>query len=138
METPITLNFVPVNTPHKDLYYMPLVDKDFQIKYLSSNENHLQIFRQARDNYISGFDILGLWESNLPMYFLPSVHVFLDIIHHCCANYDPNQRPVMSPNQTILFPITTQSINEMFQFHSSHILTPLFMGYLLEKAPQFS
>lgn len=72
------------------------------------------------------------------MYFLPSVHVFPDIIHHCCANYDPNQREVMSPSQTILFPITSQSINEMLEFHSSHALTPLSMGYLLEKAPQLS
>lgn len=44
----------------------------------------------------------------------------------------------MSPSQEVLFPITAQSINEMLQFHSSHALTPLPMGYLLEKSPQLS
>jgi len=72
------------------------------------------------------------------MYFLPLVHVFPDIIHHCCANYDPNQRAIISPSQIVLFPITVQSINEMLQFHSSHALTPLSMGHLLERAPQLS
>jgi len=44
----------------------------------------------------------------------------------------------MSPSQTVPFPITAQSINEMLQFHSSHAPTPLSMGYLLERAPQLS
>lgn len=134
----MALNFVPMNAHHKYLDYLPLADKDFKIKYLSSNENHLKIFFQARDNYLNGSDILGLSESNLTMCFLPSVHAFPDIIHHYCANYDPNQREVISPSQTVPFPITTQSINEMQQFHFSHALTPLSMGYLRERAPQLS
>lgn len=81
MEAPIALNVVPVNAPHKDLNYLPLADRDFQLKDPSDDENHLQTFWQIRDNYLSNFDIFGLWESNLPMYFLPSVHVFPDIIH---------------------------------------------------------
>lgn len=107
METPIALNVAPMKTPHKDLDYLPLADKYFQIKDLSGDKNHLKIFFQARDSYLNGSDILGPWESNLPMFFLSSVHVFPDIIHHCCANYDPNQREVMSPSQAILFPRTT-------------------------------
>jgi len=61
METPIALNFITMNDPHKDLDYLPLVDKDFQIKDLFDNENHLKIFCQARDNYLNVSDILGLW-----------------------------------------------------------------------------
>ena len=72
------------------------------------------------------------------MYFLPSVHVFPEIIYHCHANYDPNQRAVMSPSQTIIFSITTESINEMLQFHPGQALTPLSMGYLLEKSRKLS
>jgi len=138
IETLIALNVTPMNAPHKDLDYLPLADKDFQIKDLSGNENYLKIFCQARDNYLNGSDILGLWESNLPMYFLPAVHVFPYIIHHCYANYNPTQRAVLSPSQEVLFSITAQSINQMLQFHSSHALTALSMGYLLEKVPQLS
>ena len=136
METPIALNVAPINAPHKDLDYLPLADRDFQITNLSGDRNHLQVFRQIRDNHLNNSDIFGIWESNLPIYFLPSVHVFPDIIHQCCANYDPVHRAVMSPSQTILFPITAKSINEMIQFHSTQPLAPLSLGYLLEKAPQ--
>ena len=71
METPVALTVASMNAPHKDLDYLPLADKDFQIKDLSTNKNHLKVFFQSRDNYMNGSDILGLWESNLPMYFLP-------------------------------------------------------------------
>ena len=91
METPVALNVAPLNSPHKYLDYLPLADRDFQIKDLIFNENPLRIFFQCRDNYLNDSDIFGLWKSNLPMYFLPSVHVFPEIIYHCHANYDPNQ-----------------------------------------------
>lgn len=39
----------------------------------------------------------------------------------------------MSPSQTILFPITVASINEMLQFSPGQDLTPVSMGYLLDK-----
>lgn len=136
METPTILNVAPINAPHKDQDYLPLADKDFQIKDLSTDQNHLKAFSQVRDNYLNGSDILGLWESNLPRYFLPSVHVFPDIIHQCCANYDPNRRVVMYLSQTVLFPITTASINDMLQFSPGQALNPLSMGYLLEKSTE--
>ena len=44
----------------------------------------------------------------------------------------------MSPSQTILFPITAQSINEMLQFHPGQALTSLSMGDLLEKFTKLS
>lgn len=76
METLLALNVAPLNAPHKDLDYLPLADRDFQIKDLITDKKHLRAFFQRRDNYLNGSDILGLWESNLPMYFLPSAHVF--------------------------------------------------------------
>ena len=83
MGTPVALNVALLNAPHKDLDYVPLADKDFQIKDLSGQINHLKALCQAIDSYLNKFDIFGLWESNLPMYFLPSVHVFPDLIHQC-------------------------------------------------------
>lgn len=138
METQVALNVAPINAPHRDLDYLSLVDKDFQIKYLTTDKNHLKVFFQSRDNYLNGSDVIRLWESNLPIYFLPFVHVFLDIIHQRHANYDLNYRAVMSPNQTILFPITVESINEMLQFHPSQALTPISIIDLLEKSTKLS
>jgi len=137
MEAPADLNAAPINAPHKDLNYLPLADKEFQIKDLTTDYNYLQGFCQLRDSHLSNFDIFGLWESNLPMYFLPSVHVFPDSIHQCCANYDPILRAIMSPSQNVLFSITAESINEMLHFHSTEPLAPLSMGFLVEKASQF-
>lgn len=113
METPMALCIAPITTPHHDLDYLPLADKDFQIKYLATDKDHLKVFCQWWDNYMNGYDTIGLWESNLPLYFLPSVCIFPDIIHQCHANYDPNLKAVMSPNQTIIFTFTAESINEM-------------------------
>ena len=96
------------------------------------------MFFHCRDNYTNGSDSIGLWESNLPRYLLPSVHIFPEIIHYCHENYDPNQRVVLSPSQNILFPITAQSINEMLQFQPDQALTPLSMSELLEKSANLS
>ena len=43
MEIPVALNITPLNAPHRELEYLPLVDKDFQIKDLVFSENPLQI-----------------------------------------------------------------------------------------------
>jgi len=136
MEALAALNVAPVNAPHKDLNYLPLADKDFQIKDLTTDYNHLQAFYQIRDSYQNNSDIFGLWESDLPMYFLPLVHIFPDIIIQCYANYDPVHRVVMTPSQAVLFYITAESINEMIHCHSTEPLSPLSMGFLLEKASQ--
>ena len=116
METSVALNVVPITTPHCDLDYLPLTDKDFQIKDLETNKSSLKVYCQCRDNYMNACNTIGLWESNLPRYMLPSVRIFPDIIHQCQANYNPTLRAIMSPNQTILFTITADSINEILQF----------------------
>ena len=81
METPVALNVAPITNPHRDLDYLPLADKYFQIKDLDTDKDYLKVFFQCWDNFMIGYDAIGLWESNLPMYFLPSVHIFPHIIH---------------------------------------------------------
>lgn len=65
MEAPVALNVAPLNAPHKDLDWLPLDDRDFQIKELFGYMNHLQAFCRLRDSHLSNSDIYGIWESNL-------------------------------------------------------------------------
>lgn len=81
METLVALNVAPITTPHRDLDYLSLADKDFQIKDPDTDKDHLNVFFQCWDNHLNGYDTIGLWESNLPMYFLPSVRIFPYIIN---------------------------------------------------------
>jgi len=73
MEAPVALNVAPLNAPHKDLDWLPLADRDFQIKELSGDMNHLQAFFRIRNSHLRNSDNYGIWESNLPKYYLPSV-----------------------------------------------------------------
>ena len=114
MEPPMALNIAPLNAPHKDLEWLPLGNRDFQIQDLTGNENHLQEFCEIRNSHKSNSDLYGIWESNLPRYYLPSVNIFPDIIRLCCANYEPVQRAVKSPSGTVLFYITPESIMKCY------------------------
>jgi len=44
METPVALNVPPITTPHRDLDYLPLADKYFQIKDLELDRNPLKVY----------------------------------------------------------------------------------------------
>ena len=133
MEAPVALNVTPLNTPHRELEYFPLVDKDFQIKDLHFDESPLLSYCRCRDDYSKGQYVIGLWESKLPRYYLiPLVISFPEIIHYCHSNYDLTQRAVISPDQSVLFPITPQAINVMLHFEPGQNLTPLSIGELLE------
>ena len=138
MEFPVALNVTPLNAPHRELEYLPLVDRDFQIKDLVFSESPLKIYFRCRENFSKGLDTIGLRKSNRPRYLLPSVHIFPEIIHQCHACYDPNLKAVLAPDQSILFPITAQSINTMLHFEPGHDLTPLSIGELLEKSTKLS
>ncbi|MCY6524818.1 hypothetical protein, partial [Actinobacillus pleuropneumoniae] len=70
METPVALIVAPINTPHRDLDYLPVAGKYFQIKDLITDKDNLKVLCQCRDNHLNGYDAMGLWEYNLPMYFL--------------------------------------------------------------------
>ena len=88
MATPSALDIASVNPPNKELEAMPLVDSDFLITDFVAERNHLHTFCQIRNNHLDNSDIYGIWESNLPTYFLPSVNVFPEVIHLCAENYD--------------------------------------------------
>jgi len=90
MDAPIALNVMPVTTPHRALDHLPLAEKYFQIKELIFEESPLKLHCRHRDNYLNHVDNIGLWESNLPKYQFPSVHVFSNIIHNYHENYDPS------------------------------------------------
>ena len=132
MENPVALNVVPLNTPHTNQHHLPLADRDFQIQDPIGIQNHLQTFCLVRNSHLDNFDIYGIWESNIPRYYLPSVNIFPNIVRHYCVKYDPVSKAVISPSKVVLFYITPESINEMLQFHPVHPLAPLSMGYLLE------
>ena len=129
----MALNVAPLNAPHKELEWMPLADKDFQIKDMMGDKPHLQAFCEIRNSYRSNTDVFGIWESNMPIYYLPSVNVLPDFIHLCCANYDPTKRAVMAPSRTVLIYITPQSINEMLNFQPAQPLALLSMGFSLDQ-----
>jgi len=44
METPVALNVPPVNVAHKDLDYLSLVDKEFQIKDLEHDNCPIKLY----------------------------------------------------------------------------------------------
>ena len=138
MEVPTALNITPLNAPHRELDYLPLIDEDFQIQDLGFDESPRLSFCRCRDEFSKGQDLIGLWESNLPRYLIPSVHIFPEIIHYCHANYDPARRAVIAPNQSVLFPITPQAINAMLNFESDQELAPLSMEGLIEKTRQLT
>jgi len=138
MEAPVALNIASLNAPYKELEWLPLADRDFQINDMESDKHHLQAFFEIRNSYRNKADIFGIWESNMPIYYLPSVNVFLDLINQCCANYEPSQRAVMDPYGNVLFHITPQSINEMLQFKPTQALVPLSMKQLLDQASKLS
>jgi len=132
MEAPVALNIPPLNAPHRELEWKPLADKDFQIDDMEGYKPHLQAFCEIRSSHKNKTDIFGIWESNMPIYYLPSVNVFPDLIHQCCANYEPSQMAVMGPSGNVLFYITSQSINEILQFKPTQPLVPLTMKHLLD------
>ena len=71
-------------------------------------------------------------------YILPPFCQYIQIIRHCCENYEPTQRAVKSPSGSILFYITPDSINQMLNFKQTQLLVPLSMKFLLEKGPKLS
>ena len=63
----MALNITPLNAPHKDLEWLPLADRDFQIKDMMGLKSHLQNFCQFRNSHRNNTDILRIWESNMPI-----------------------------------------------------------------------
>ena len=88
MEALAALDTLPLNPPNRDLEAIPLVDDDALITDFVAPRDHLKTYCQLRNTHSAGSDRYGIWQSNLPAYFLPSVNVFPEIIHLCAENYD--------------------------------------------------
>ena len=129
METPVALNIPPLNAPHRELEWKALGDKDYRITEIFSIKSkfNIHMLNELKPQHLSGADIVGIWDSNLPIFNLPQVNVLPNLIHRCCENYDPCQRVVLSPSGSVLFHITPEAINEMLHFHTAKPLTPLHM-----------
>lgn len=115
MDAPTSLDIRPATTPHLDIDHLSLADKDFQFKDTVTQENLLRIHWWAKDRFLNHADDIHLWDSNLPKYTFPEIHLFPDIVHFCHACYIPSQRAIIAPNQDFLFSITAESINQMLQ-----------------------
>lgn len=136
----MALNISPLNAPHKSLEWLPLADRDYQMMETMElcNKYHIKFFCEMRKKHRNSADVLGIWESNMPIYYLPQVNVFPDFIHQCCENYDPNQRVVLAPSGIVLFHITAQAINQMLNFEPTKPLAPLSMKLLLDHGAKLS
>jgi len=76
---------------------------------LMQSKYQIHMLNELKAKHMSGTDILGIWESSLPIFRLPQVNVFPDLIHQCAANYDPTQRVVLNPSGSVLFHITPET-----------------------------
>lgn len=56
----MALNVAPLNAPHKELEWMPLADKDFEITNMIGDKPHLQAFCEIRNSYRSNIDVFGI------------------------------------------------------------------------------
>jgi len=79
MEAPVALNI----SPRKSLEWLPLADKDYQMMETIelSSRYHILVISEIKARHTNDTDILGIWESNMPVYYLPQVNVFPDLIH---------------------------------------------------------
>ena len=113
--SPIALNVAPLNAPHKALGWQALADLDYNIseEMLSRSRFHLQILNEIKIKHQNGTDILGIWDSSLPIFKLPQVNQFLELIHLCVEYYDASQRAVLDSSGAIRFLITPEAIREM-------------------------
>lgn len=140
METPVALNIAPLNAPHRELEWLPLADRDYQMAevILDYSRYHIHLINEMKAKHLNGTNILGIWDSYLPIFNLPQVNVFPDLIHQCSANYDPCQRAVLSPSGSVLFYVTPEAINQMLHFHTAKPLTPLSMMHLIDQGGKLS
>ena len=125
----VALNILPISTPHRDLDHLPLADKYFQIKDTFVQESPLKLLCRYKDQYLNHADYIRHWELGLPKYQFPKVHIFPEILHYCHMNYDPSQRAVRTLDQSVLFTITTESINEMLQLQPSQTNSYFYWGF---------
>ena len=86
----VALNIAPLNAPQRELEWKPLADLDYQIseEMLMHSKYHIHLLNELKIKHESGMDVLGIWDSFLPIFKLPQVNQFPDLIHLCADCYD--------------------------------------------------
>ena len=137
---PIALNVAPLNAPQRELEWKPLADLDYQIteENLMSSKHHIHLLNELKIKYESGTDILGIWDSSLPIFKLPQVRQFPDLIHLCAICYDATQRAVLDPSGSAVFYVTPEAIREMLQFKTKKKLVPLSLIDLIKQGAKLT
>src|ERR1700728_3113270 len=138
MDTPkasVALNVTPLNAPQRELEWQDLADLDYQISEDSPSKCTFQIhlLNELRAKHKDGTDILGIWESSLPIFKLPQVNQFPDLIHLCAVYYDPMQRAVLNSEGAVVFYTTPEAIREILQFKTQKKLVPLSLLDLINQ-----
>ncbi len=133
--TPVSLNIAPLNAPQRELEWQDLADLEYQISEDSSSKCkfHLHLLNELKARHKDGTDILGIWDSFLPIFKLPQVNQFPDLIHLCAVCYDPMQRAVLDPTGAVVFYMTPEAIREMLQFKTQKKLVPLSLMDLINQ-----
>ena len=137
---PVALKIAPLNAPQRELEWKALADLDYQIskESLMSSKFHINLLNELKEKHKNGTDILGIWDSFLPIFRLPQVHQFPDLIHLCAQFYDPTQRAVMDPSGSVSFYITPEAIREMLHFKTKKKLVPLSLIDLIKKGAKLT
>ena len=88
---PVALNSAPLNAPQRELDWKALADLDYHIleEMLMHSKYHIHLLNELKIKQESGMDVLGIWDSFLPIFKLPRVNQFPDLIHRCADCYDP-------------------------------------------------
>ncbi len=137
---PVALNIAPLNAPQREFEWKPLADKDYQIseEILMNSKYHIHLLNELKIKHNSGIDILGIWDSFLPIFKLPQVNVFPDLIHRCAACYDPTQRAVLDPSGSVVFYVTPVAIREMLNFQTDKKLVPLSLMDMIKQGAKLT
>ena len=137
---PVALKVAPLNAPQRELEWKALVDLDYQIleEMLMHSKYHIHLLNELKIKHESRMDVLGIWDSFLPIFKLPQVNQFPDLIHLCADRYDATQRAVLEPSGTVLFYITPEAIKEMLQFKTEKKLVPLSLVDLIRQGAKMT
>ena len=73
---PIALNVAPLNAPQRQLEWQSLADMDYQIseEMLMRTKFHIHLLNELKAKHEAGTDVLGIWDSFLPIFKLPQVN----------------------------------------------------------------
>ena len=137
---PVALNVAPLNAPQRELDWQPLADLDYQIseEMLMKTKFHIHLLNELKAKHENGTDVLGIWDSFLPIFKLPQVNQFPDLIHLCSECYDPTQRVVLNPSGSVVFYITPEAIKEMLNFKTEKKLVPLSLIDLINQGARLT